>query len=63
MQYVWKNLPTLEARKEYASRYLWGIDFDEKSTKISRAIMLIAGAGFRILASFLISCYSKTGFS
>lgn len=45
MQYVWKNLPTLEAKKEYASRYLFGIDFDEKSTKISRAIMLIAGDG------------------
>lgn len=45
MQYVWKQLPTLEARKEYAARYLWGIDFDEKSTKISRAIMLIAGDG------------------
>lgn len=45
MQYVWKNLSTVEARKEYASRYLWGIDFDEKSTKISRAIMLIAGDG------------------
>ncbi|HBR13960.1 MAG TPA: SAM-dependent methyltransferase [Candidatus Omnitrophica bacterium] len=45
MQYVWKNLPTLEACKEYASRYLFGIDFDEKSTKISRAIMLIAGDG------------------
>ncbi len=45
MQYVWKNLPTVEARKDYASRYLFGIDFDEKSTKISRAIMLIAGDG------------------
>lgn len=45
MQYVWKKLPTADARKEYASRYLWGIDFDEKSTKISRAIMLIAGDG------------------
>jgi type I restriction enzyme M protein len=45
MQYVWKNLLTLEARKEYASRYLWGIDFDEKSTKISRALMVIAGDG------------------
>lgn len=45
MQYVWKTLSTTEARKEYASRYLWGIDFDEKSTKISRAIMLIAGDG------------------
>jgi len=45
MQYVWKSLGTDEARKEYASRYLFGIDFDEKSTKISRAIMLIAGDG------------------
>lgn len=45
MQYVWKALPTAEARKEYAGRYLFGIDFDEKSTKISRAIMLIAGDG------------------
>lgn len=45
MQYVWKSLPSTDARKEYANRYLWGIDFDEKSTKISRAIMLIAGDG------------------
>src|SRR3989344_756611 len=45
MQYVWKGLGTDEARKEYAGRYLFGIDFDEKSTKISRAIMLIAGDG------------------
>jgi type I restriction enzyme M protein len=45
MQYVWKSLPTPEVRKDYASRYLFGIDFDEKSTKISRAIMLIAGDG------------------
>ncbi len=45
MQYVWEQLPTIEARKEYASRYLFGFDFDEKSTKISRAIMLIAGDG------------------
>ena len=45
MQYVWKSLGTDEARKEYAGRYLFGVDFDEKSTKISRAIMLIAGDG------------------
>jgi type I restriction enzyme M protein len=45
MQHVWKTLPTAEGRKEYATRYLFGIDFDEKSTKISRAIMLIAGDG------------------
>jgi len=45
MQYVWKTISTKEARKEYAGRYLFGIDFDEKSTKISRAIMVIAGDG------------------
>jgi len=45
MQYVWKQLKSEEAKKEYAGRYLYGIDFDEKSTKISRAIMLIAGDG------------------
>jgi len=45
MQHVWKSLGTKEAEREYASRYLFGIDFDEKSTKISRAIMLIAGDG------------------
>jgi len=45
MQYVWRSLATAEACKDYASRYLFGIDFDEKSTKISRAIMLIAGDG------------------
>lgn len=45
MQYVWKHLPAEQTRKEYAARYLFGIDFDEKSTKISRAIMLIAGDG------------------
>ena len=45
MQHVWRTLLNKEARKDYASRYLFGIDFDEKSTKISRAIMLIAGDG------------------
>ncbi len=45
MQYVWRNLLTKEAKKDYASRYLFGIDFDERTAKISRAIMLIAGDG------------------
>lgn len=45
MQYVWKNIQTPEVRKEYPARYVFGIDFDEKSTKISRAVMLIAGDG------------------
>lgn len=45
MKHVWRNLGTSEARHEYAGRYIFGIDFDEKATKISRAIMLIAGDG------------------
>ena len=44
---IWpmKNIQTPEVRKEYPARYVFGIDFDEKSTKISRAVMLIAGDG------------------
>jgi len=47
MQYVWDkyNMDDKEIRKAYAGKYLWGIDFEEKATKISRAIMLIAGDG------------------
>lgn len=47
MEYVWNKykMTTEKARVKYASKYLWGIDFDEKSAKISRAIMLIAGDG------------------
>lgn len=47
MQYVWDkyNMKDKDTRKAYAGRYLWGIDFEEKTTKISRAIMLIAGDG------------------
>lgn len=47
MEYVWNkyNMISDKAKVNYASKYLWGIDFDEKSAKISRAIMLIAGDG------------------
>lgn len=45
MQHVWGSLPNFQAKKDYAARRLFGIDFDEKSAKISRAIMLIAGDG------------------
>ncbi|MEI9913123.1 MAG: N-6 DNA methylase [Bacteroidota bacterium] len=47
MEFVWnKYKMTSEKQKvNYASKYLWGIDFDDKSAKISRAIMLIAGDG------------------
>ena len=47
MQYVWEkcNMKETDIKKDYAGKYLWGIDFEEKATKISRAIMLIAGDG------------------
>lgn len=47
MEYVWNKykMTTEKVKVNYASKYLWGIDFDEKSAKISRAIMLIAGDG------------------
>lgn len=47
MEYVWEknNLKTQDLKVKYASKYLWGVDFDEKTAKISRAIMLIAGDG------------------
>jgi len=48
MQWVWshdlKDAPH-EKQVEYARRYLYGIDFDDKPVKISRALMLIAGDG------------------
>jgi type I restriction enzyme M protein len=35
-----------EARKhKYAAKYLWGIDFEQRAAKTSRALMLIAGDG------------------
>ncbi len=39
------NLSTENAIRNYAEKYLWGIDFDERSSKISKAMMLIAGDG------------------
>ncbi|MFH1347146.1 MAG: N-6 DNA methylase [Candidatus Margulisiibacteriota bacterium] len=33
------------AGKEYAKEFLWGIDFAEEISKVSRALMLIAGDG------------------
>jgi len=48
MQWVWshdlKNT-THEKQVDYARRYIYGIDFDDKPVKISRALMLIAGDG------------------
>jgi type I restriction enzyme M protein len=35
-----------EVRKhKYASKYLWGVDFEQRAAKTSRALMLIAGDG------------------
>lgn len=37
---------TRELRKhKYAAKYLWGIDFEQRAAKTSRALMLIAGDG------------------
>lgn len=48
MKWVWDNhMQTLsrDTKIEYARRYIYGIDFDDKPVKISRALMLIAGDG------------------
>lgn len=47
MEYVWNkhDITSDIGKVKYASKYLWGIDFDEKASKISKAIMLIAGDG------------------
>ena len=53
MQFVWKNEITKEKygdrydveQKDYAEKRLFGIDFDPRSVKIGKAMMLIAGDG------------------
>jgi len=48
MHWVWNHAlkdASHEKKIEYAQRYLYGIDFDDKPVKISRALMLIAGDG------------------
>ena len=46
MEYVKdKNNFNSSKLSSYAKQYLYGIDFDEKSSKIARAMMLIAGDG------------------
>ncbi|MFH1656313.1 MAG: N-6 DNA methylase [Candidatus Nealsonbacteria bacterium] len=45
MYYVWENLKTKDAKKGYASKYLFGLDFDDNMRRISQALMLIAGDG------------------
>lgn len=44
--YPAKDHPAREERRyKYASKYLWGIDFESRAAKTSRALMLIAGDG------------------
>lgn len=46
MYHIWDNYLTNEAaQKEYASKYIFGIDFDDNMRRISQALMLIAGDG------------------
>ena len=53
MQFVWDNEINMDKhaddykskRKEYAEKHLYGIDFDPRSVKIGKAMMLIAGDG------------------
>lgn len=53
MQYVWRNeikesdfgASTEAKRRDFASQHLYGIDFDPRSVKIGKAMMLIAGDG------------------
>ena len=44
--YPARNNEQRELRKhKYAAKYLWGIDFEQRAAKTSRALMLIAGDG------------------
>ena len=44
--YPARNVDARELRKfKYASKYLWGIDFETRAAKTARALMLIAGDG------------------
>ncbi len=48
MKNVWNNElkhADKQAKTDYAKKYVYGIDFDDKPTKIARAMMLIAGDG------------------
>lgn len=46
MYYVWDNfLRTEAAQKDYAGKFIFGLDFDDNMRRISQALMLIAGDG------------------
>lgn len=45
MYHVWESLPTEAAKKKYASKYIYGLDYDDNMRRISQALMLIGGDG------------------
>jgi type I restriction enzyme M protein len=46
MYHVWdKYLKSDQAKKDYAAKYIYGVDFDDNMRRISQALMLIAGDG------------------
>ncbi|KKR26880.1 MAG: Type I Restriction Enzyme [Microgenomates group bacterium GW2011_GWC1_39_7b] len=48
MQWIWDNFmseKSAETKSDFARKHIYGIDFDDKPVKISRALMLIAGDG------------------
>jgi len=46
MYHAWDNyLKNQSAQKEYAGKFLFGLDFDDNMRRISQALMLIAGDG------------------
>lgn len=45
MYHIWENMKTEAARKNYAAKYVFGLDFDDNMRRISQALMLIAGDG------------------
>ncbi|PJA87491.1 MAG: SAM-dependent methyltransferase [Candidatus Moranbacteria bacterium CG_4_9_14_3_um_filter_40_7] len=48
MNYTWNHdlrNSDRSGKTDYAKKYIYGIDFDDKPTKIARAMMLIAGDG------------------
>lgn len=45
MYHVWESLPTEPAKKKYAGKYVYGLDYDDNMRRISQALMLIGGDG------------------
>lgn len=45
MYHAWEALPTPAARKAYAAKYIYGLDYDDNMRRISQALMLIGGDG------------------